>query len=445
MPSDIELLSDAPASADAPAEPATTDTPESVTPEGGTAPDAPVDEPVVDPAAAAPAAPAVDPNAAPVEEDELLAQPEVALEDPLTIKALSEKIGKSPELQAAIAKDPGLKNLLYSTSRLAAQANEFKSIVQTPELARTALELADRYINLENTLRSEPGKAPDSLFELTAIRDAQGNILFDQPNEAYTSLFVTQREQHLWPFLAEMAAKSGNEDWRDAVAIVAHQMLGDKIQIDSPFAKAGGAQAPQGKQQPQLPPEVQERLRKLDELERGQQDAAQNEQRQYGQNVANNIHESVSKAANGYLDNLIKAQPNAMITDFTKEAVIEKALKEIYELAKNDPNYQRHINFIYKSASVKDAALSQKLVAEATKYARERMPRLIAKHLGEASKGVVKQQQQRSQKQQDQKERPNVQGNAGASAPSRPDPAARVKEFMAKNKRKPSDREIMDL
>jgi hypothetical protein len=422
------------------------------------------DTPVADPLVAdsnqpavADAAPQVDtpaaPQAEPQPDDDLSLTP-AAAEEPLTVKALNDKIAKSPELQAALSKDSGLRNLFYSTARLAAQAGEFKQVFQTPELARSALDLANKHIEFENIVTTNPAQALEALYSLTAARDANGEVLWDQPNPQYVAAMTGWRETNLWGPAIQEAAALGNqpitlpngqqissEDLRDAVAIVA-TYFGDKVQADSPYVQPrqlNGAQGPAA-----LPAEVQERLDRLDQLEQ-QNNTYANEQRvAYHDQMRDGIHTSVTGAATSYLDNLQKANPNIAITDFIKQVVLERAVGEIYALAKNDQSYQNHINFIFRSARVKDADLQKRVAAEATKYARERLPKLISKHLGEASKGVVATEQRKAAKQLNQAQRPEVQGNAGVPNPSRQDPAQRVREFITKNKRKPTDIEILD-
>lgn len=440
MPSDIEILSsDAPAP-EAAAEPAISA--DNSTPVDGATPA----EAAVTDAQGAATDPAnsgqtpAQPQAGQEPQEDDLVPPDAVLEDALTVKALNDKIAKSPELQAIFTKDPGLKNLLYGNARMAQQTAKYKEIFQTPELARTALDLASQHIEFDNALRGTPAKIMDVLFERTAARDAAGNIDYNTPNEAYNQVFVSQREGHLWPYLNSLAADTKNADLKDAIAIVA-QALGDKIQTDSQYY---GNKQNQPAAKPQHDPETAAKLARLDELERGQQDQQAQQTYNYNQGILNGIGDSVSKAAGSYFDNLVKTKPGVVVTDFIKNAVIEKSIAEVYKLAENDPSYKNHVGFIYQSARNKDAALSARIVAEATKYARERLPRIIAKHLGEASKGVVASQQQRLGKQQ-QQTRPEVQGAAGVSTPSRPDRAAQIKEFMNKNKRRPSDREILDF
>lgn len=384
-------------------------------------------------------------------EDELDLLPSAA-DEPLTVKALNDKLGKNPEFKTALDKDPGLRNLLYATARQAEQSKQFKEIFQTPAMAKTALELANKHIEFENTVSGgKPEQVLDGLYGMTAMRDANGEIDYNQPNPQYAAAITHYREGNLWPHVASLVERIpaegiriGSElvkaeDLRDALAIVA-TALGDKVDLKSPYA-GSAASAPKDNK---LDPETQGRLDRLDQLEQKDRDASARQAEEYNTSIRTGIGESVTTAAKGYLDNLIKSRPNAAITDYIKSTIIEKAVAEVYELAKNDQAYKAHINFLFKS-SKKDEEGRKKIVAEATKYAKERLPRVIANHISQASKGVIAGQQQKLDKITKQKERTEVQGNGGVASPSRLDPAKRVEEFIKTNKRKPTDLEILNL
>ncbi len=374
--------------------------------------------------AAAPAAPAEP------EEEEFPAAPTEAL----TVRALNEKLAKSPQLAAAVASDPALKNLLYSTARQAAKASEFKSVFANIDTARTALALAQQH-NEFQSLYNNPRSAGQALEHLALARNPDGTPRMGadgQPevNPAYFELVRNYREQ-----LYTYATQSGDPAVAAAVVTLA-QFMGDK-------PSAGGTQADPAVGA-QADPAVQAQLQRLAQFEQQESQRSEQAQQEHIKAIHTGIDTAIKEDITTMLTRLRTAQ-NVALTPYMEKNLVANILADIYQRGSEDKAYQAHSNFVYRSSQNDPDRGVAKAIGAARGFAKEHLTELVRKHLSEISQPVLAAQAEKAQKVGAQAARPNPKGGGGVGAPSLPGIYQKVQDFVATHKRQPTDREKLDL
>lgn len=386
--------------------------------------------PVVEPEANADGSPQtpVTPAAEP-EEEEFPSAPAEAL----TVRALNEHLAKNPAIQAAVNSNPAFKNLLYSTARLAGTAKDFKGVFQTVDTAKTALQLAQQFNDFQ-TKFNDPKGGGAALEHLAFAKNPDGSPKLNaqgQPeiSPAYLSLVKSYRTE-LWGY----ASQSTDPKVQEAVATLA-QFMGD-----AKASASATAQDPAAVADPAVEAD-RARLREYEARDEAQQGEAL---QQFNTSIVTGIETAISADVTKVLDNLTSVG-NIALSDYMKNVLKEKILGEINDRASKDTAYRAHSKFIYDS-SPRSAEGAQKSIGAARAYAKNLLVEVVRKHLTEISQPVLNTQTEKTQKVQAQVSQPNPRGAGGVAPPSRPDPAAKVREYMqAHGGRRPSDRELLDF
>lgn len=142
-------------------------------------------------------------------------------------KELTDLLDGKPELKAILDADPALKGKLYQMGRFAAETNEFREIVGSPEEARVIAAAGGAYHGIGDRLSAidmtaaEKGDYStfdafvDDLVAQTQLRDEEGNVLLDDKGQPRTDgtvgrMFKTFFLQRL--DLLALQAKNNNDD-----------------------------------------------------------------------------------------------------------------------------------------------------------------------------------------------------------------------------------------
>lgn len=399
---------------------------------------APVEEPSVDTSA-------VDDTALPVEESTETEQPQAASEftpEPeteefpatpnefLTVRVLNDRLKSNPQFAQIVNSDPALRNQLYAAARLAARTSEFREVFQTPDLARTAMSLAQKY-NEINGLLTDPSRAQDLLNHLAFKRGADGQPVRGQDGSFELSdtwsAAVPLVRQAIW----SQAVNSNNPELAAAAQLLA-QAFGDA-------PRAAGAAPQQGDTQPQVDPRMQH---ELETLRQEKQQRAEAEVQQFHQSISDGIEQTLREDIGKVITTLEAG--NAALTPYLKGVLADKIFSELAELAGNDPNYKTNIQFIYSSNPRNDQG-RQAVIGAARSYAKSRIADVARKHLSEISGPVLQQQSAKTTKVTAQSAKPEIRGAGGVSAPSRPDVRQLLGDKQKELGRRLSEREILDL
>lgn len=369
----------------------------------------------------------------------------------LTIHALNQRIGKSPELKALIEKDPNFKSQLFYTARKAERANQYDELFQTPALAKAMKETADRAYESNQLFNGNDSNK--FLQSLAFEKDDQGRVKLDSNQMPITSPQYTQHMEHyrsVWYSSVENAAKNMVEgrplvidgvEYSGADILEAVNIL--KAVTEGPASRPTSA-ATVSKD---LPADVRAQLDELAQLKasREKNDNQSFEEFRHTTDVDGRAAiEAQVKAT------LSKRLPdNSAYNDYQRGNIVKDTVDAIMNLAKGNRAHQEMLTRAIRAipAGDRNSEGAQKIVAIHKAYARELIGRELGKVLTKATAAVVASASASKKKVNAQANQKEVQASGGVSSPSRPD-AKQVARNLEASARKAgkrlSDEEFLD-
>lgn len=362
------------------------------------------------------------------------AEPAPAAEPAATttdVAGLNKLLEGKPDLKAAIDADPEVSAFINNLARRSADLGKYEQVFETPERARAAHEKAQTLDNLDNIYAGN-----DS--------DAFLTHLYEANQQAYNRHMLRAVNLTL-NNLATQADRAGRKDLLAAAQSIYAVLNGQTAQ------PAAGADTSQ------LPPEVQQRLARAEELERQLQE--QNRQREQAQQIQ--AQQAQSEFANGvvadFQSDLRKAAEDRLaksgLAPRVKAALVETMVNEVIKAAQGD---RRHLaqmqdeftKSINNGLKPEDRARMTRLLKG---WAGQNVAALWRPILQDAGVTLKQREAQVQQKaQQAQREGGSVvKGASGASVPAAANTVQsfreRKKQIEQKMGRRLTDQEILDL
>jgi len=198
----------------------------------------------------------VDPNAA-VEENVDEEPFELEPKGPLPPRDLQAKLKANPELQAALDKDPDLKNSLFAASRLAQKAAQYDEIVGTPEEATAAVAASQQFADLSGRFSSIRDRdtykhAIEGLIAATTLYDDAGQPLMRDGKPVTDGTVGRLIEQNFGAGLDywdSVASSSNDDELQAAVEILKARAFGGAASAKEGFTEEQQRQAEELKQE----------------------------------------------------------------------------------------------------------------------------------------------------------------------------------------------------
>jgi hypothetical protein len=366
--------------------------------------------------------------------DAAVADEETGDETSLTVAGLQKRLAASPHFKAAIEADPELKRQLFYTARRADRAAKYDDLFQTPTAAADMKVAADEHFERSNLYESDPEKFLQKLVFDSFVRDDQGRVKLENgvpvQNGAYTKLMATQRgflydqvtshAQHM--ITNNLVGENFNgQDVLEALRIF-------KAIVDGSPAKPGETKTSSGEEN--LPDHIKAELAESRRLraERASTDAQTSTQ--FGTTVEQKMSDGIRSDAKAMLAKRLPA--NSALSDYLREKVIDDTVKEIERLAKGNAAHMNYISRSLKTVARNDEGAS-KIVTARQSFAKELMPRVLARFLHQATNAVVA-STDATRKKINSQSRPEVVTSGGVKSPSRPDVKRAGEAVVAKNK-----------
>jgi len=344
------------------------------------------------------------------------AEPEL----PAGVKSLRDQINQNADLKKVLEQNPKLRDRLYADARRSQELGEFKKHFATSELAQAARADAEDWSTVAAHFES---KTPDGynavlnrMAEASIARDQAGNPLLNsdgtyQSTGMLEGFLRHQREQYFWPEILRVAQEQGADDVVEAAQNLMQFLNegGKDVNGTPPASPRGGA----SKSSPDLPPEVRERLARLESLERQQGTSAETAARQYQEGVSS----SVSNAVRTTIEERVKRFAPALSSAIQKR-VTDDTFKEIDRQAGADTFYKNTYLAQLRRANGSEE-VKTRLVGMAVNYARNIAGPLIQKYVNEFSTDAIASNNGKVAKINQQKAQANVKGAGDSGTPIR--------------------------
>lgn len=463
-PADLAILN-APSSETAPpAAPAPASVPEghASDPVSG-APAETAPEPASEPAAISPATAAPEADAAPSSVND-----PAALEPPATdaVSPLAAALAADAEFRTALERHPELKSSLESALARGADLTAFQQVFPSLESARLAADQAQALAGFDQLYFSTDPAAGQQmlqrLYHNQFLRDPDtGDLLLDKDTRQPVSTGAYDRLASAYRGILFQTLDRQAREENDAPLAQALQVLRERFELDPapaassaaapiPSAAALAAAAPAAAPDPAasplppsagsgaaLPPEIQARLSRLDQLEH-QLAASQREQ---SQAFLTDLTKEVTDTVHSDIEQVLSA---AALPAYLKSKVVDDVFSELNRQAAQDAAYQQRMQSLLRAAPHQSDS-RVRIIAAARAQARARIAPIAQKYLSQAVSGLRQEQQQRLAKVNEQKKQVEVKSSGAAPAPVRRTDVERVRGAEKSLGRRLSDREILDL
>lgn len=359
-----------------------------------------------------------------------------------------------PALAAAVTNSVELKAALTGLIAGQKDLSAFQQVFATAEEAKHAASSAQFLAGVDRLYYSHDPAAPrqflQQLYDSQFLRDPDtGDMLRDASGApvssgAYGRITGAYREL-LFQSLSEQAEKGGDAALASAVRLIRQRMAGDGGPETSARREAAGA-GPAG-----LPPDIQQRLQRLEMLERQAQEArdatARHEaatQRGQAQQEITVLAQTVGAAIRGDIEQALSA---AALPPYLKAKVAEDIFSALNQQAAGDPAFQARMDALLRMAAAPGGAdpARARIVAAARAHAKPRMGAVAQRILAEAGAGLRAQQQAAANKIAAQRRQAEVKSGGGAPPPVRRSTPSQVQQLEQSLGRRLSDREILDL
>ncbi len=424
------------------------------------APAASAPVPVSEPVTASPESAAPAPEAAPpsVHDPAAVAPPPAAEADSPLAAALAADV----EFHAALDRHPELKSSLETALARAADLDAFQQVFPSLESARLAAEQAQALAGFDQLYFSTDPLAGQQmlqrLYHNQFLRDPDsGELLLDKDTRQPVSTGAYDRLASAYRnILFQTLDRQARED-NDASLAQALQVLRERFELDpapvsfasapsiaSPLPAPAAAPDPAASPLPPpagsgaaLPPEIQARLTRLDQLE--QQMAAS--QREQSQAFLADLTKEVTDTVHGDIEQVLSS---AALPAYLKSKVVDDVFTELNRQAAQDAAYQQRMQSLLRAAPHQSDSRAR-IVAAARAQARARIAPIAQKFLSQAVADLRQEQQQRQARVNEQKKQVEVKSSGAAPPPVRRTDYERVRGAEKSLGRRLSDREILDL
>lgn len=374
--------------------------------------------------------------------------------DNLSVNNLNKHISTSPELKAALDKDPTLRKQLFYTARRAARANEYDELFQTPALAKETKTAADERFEFRQLFESDVPEDSTKFWQRLLFDSLQknedgrlqlqngrpvSNGSYERVTAAYRASVYEGLESIAQSLIqaGQMHGDISGQDVQEAVRIIQTVIEGK-----APTA-VGGAPAPT--QDDAVPSHVQAELARL---------RAENaEFKKTTTTTADQFRESAkvaaSKAIAEDVKNLLakRLPANAAVSDYMRDAIVNDVVKEIEKLAGSNSAHNDLVSRMLRTSSRNDDSL-KKIVDFKRGFSKEILPRILSRIITQATSGVIKENKALNTKVDNQQSRREIETSGGGSpAPTRPDAKSIVRtaeEAARKSGKRVSDLDLVD-
>lgn len=374
----------------------------------------------------------------------------------LSIASLNKVIEKTPELKAALEKDPGLKKQLFQNARRSERANQYDELFATPALAKEAKTAADAFYETRQLFEGDDStKFLQKLVYDSLEKDENGAIKHDSfgrplSTGAYERHMATYRQN--WHGVMEDIGKNliaqgkmvddiSGQDVIEALRILrivsGENTAGESAQGNVKTATAAGEET--------LPAHIRQELEEGRRARASAQQAQATTIEQFRGNVAKATHAALETDVRNLL---VKRLPkDAALTDYMKDVIVNDTVSSIERLTKANAVHQDLVTRAVRFATRDDAGI-KKVVAQEQAFAKELLSRELAKVLSRATPGVVQQNASTHSKVQAQATRKEVATSGGVSTPSHPDARKATEAAVAAARKEGkvlSDMDIVDM
>lgn len=354
---------------------------------------------------------------------------------PLPATKFAEFLKANPDVDAAlegktIETEAGpipLKQAITEAAKLAGQAHEYAEIVGTPDDARSYKEAGEHFFTLDEkfpaiqTVEDLDNFVMDVMVPLSVIKDPKTGEALRNPDGSFktdgsVARFFMKAEELSDGILAQFVETLTDADEKEE-AQMALKVLADLRAKSYGKAKPAAAVSKDG-----LPPEVQERLKRAEQIER---DAAASKKAEAEQK-AKDFEESATQVATTRLEAQVRAaiDPTALSDKLKPKAVTDIWTGLADALAKDKP-YLREKDNIYRQAEQTGFTeeAREKLAALTVRKANFYLPGITQRVLDEYGAHTVTTAQDRNKKidTQTANDKPNATaGTVGGRAGSAP-------------------------
>lgn len=373
---------------------------------------------------------------------------------PLPPDSLETLVAAHPALAAAVEGSAELKAALTGLVAGQKDLSAFLQVFATAEEAKQAASSAQFLAGVDRLYYSNDPAAPrqflQQLYDSQFVRDPDsGQMLHDASGApvssgAYGRITGAYREL-LFESLSEQAAKSGDEALASAVRLIRQRMNGETA------TEANGGREAAGAAQADLPAEIQQRLQRLESLERQAQEAREATRRQetatrqgQTQQELAALAQTVGAAIRADIEQSLGA---AALPPYLKAKVADDIFSALNQQAAADPAFQARMDALLRLAAAPGGtdATRARIVAAARAHAKPRLGAVAQRILAEAGAGLREQQEAIASKIAAQRRQAEVKSGGGAPAPVRRSTPSQVQQLEQSLGRRLSDREILDL
>lgn len=366
-------------------------------------------------------------------------------------------VAKHPGLKQAMEADPGLQASLGAAAQSVAELTEFREVFPSLDDARKAAGHAAALTSFDALYFNESPEASKQLllhlYENQFLRDPDtGDFVTDDKGQrissgAYERLTGAYRDI-LFGHMVEQAAAEGDHELNGAVEILRARLGGSsKSKGSKPDSKPSGkpvashnAAADSSEEkpaEPELPAEVQARLRRLEEIERQQTEHDQRNWHDYYHSVGQAVEQAVRA-------DIEQALGQAALPAYMRGKLVDDILQDLNRQAGDDASYQNRVQSLLRASGRSESA-RQRIVAAARSHARNRIAPVAQRHLNQAVQDLRQEQDERTAKVREQQKRVEVKSSGAAPPPVRRSDGERIRAAEQKLGRRLSDREILDL
>lgn len=364
----------------------------------------------------------------------------------LSVSSLKTKISKSPELKTLMDKDPTFRNQVFQTARRAERANQYDELFQTPALAKEIKDAAEDQYQTRQLFEGEDStKFLQKLIFNSLERGEDGKVKLDEVGRpistgAYERHMRVYRD-NVWGSIDNVAKKVGDkvvngvsgDEIREALRIV-KMIVGD--------AQDGGEAAAESEDA--MPTQWKAELDRLRKLESDVKATTTTSVADFKSQVDTATHEMLVTDVKNLFAKRLPA--GVAYSDYIKNVIVNDTVNEIEKMAKGNMAHQDVLSRGLRGAARTTDGV-KKLVGIQQSFAKELIPRILAKVMTQATPGVVSQNATKHKTITAQNGRREVATSGGVSNPARPDAklAAQTAIANAKKSGKPlSDMELVE-
>jgi hypothetical protein len=377
--------------------------------------------------------------------------------------ALAALLQATPALKQLIDANPQLKGQIEHAWRQSDVAGQYREVFPSIDDAKTAKALVTLFpaqagraptdvakdaLAARQTLseleslfhsgnRADTEKLLERMHQMQFEYDDDGSLLLDprtmrpSTNGAYDRLVGVLNEAFLDSLEQQFAT--------DRNGAVVNQPIADAVRVirEALGQPKGGRGEGGGGGSAELPAEVQARLRKLNEYERRESEASQQQTRAFREAATAAITERLGS----YIDKALSALP---YPEFAKAAIRQEALEEIYVRAGESREYRAAMEAVARNAPPDDNT-KQQLVRQAFNWARPQVKALVEAKAKKVGEELAATQADKTEKRKQAEQRREPTGTGAAGTTRQMSEVDKVKALEKRMGRRLTDREILEL